>query len=1144
MCGTGALQTGEPLGPFAPELVSGLHHGQGQQEKQTKQQPVKPKCLRSIPAKAASKLQSSRVPETRQSPRKLRNLHGMSSPMALGRNRMEGAWLLLQVVTASTIFLDNGGWFNPTARIPGGTSSSTQHGAAAWPENPSSSSSSYGNSHTESYEHWAEKAASAFNDIFGSRPSSEARGDAGHRPQPPGPGPGHPQRSGEPLQLAVGKRKRLLGECKRISKTLSAEVLAMERLPPERDKSHGVDLYELFAGAAKAIIFAKDYGLNALEPFDKNEGKDLAAPEAQRLVETALEKFAPLLVLVGFPCTLWSLFNENLNYAHRMEELMALREEQRPMLQWLCKQLKKQAEAGRFFALENSEKSRLWDEECLKELQDLPDAQLVLADGGAFGATDLDGFPIIKTYKFLVNSPVIAHLLHRRLSSQERQVCKPLEGANVTASQVYPDALVRAVLKGLKQEARRLCPSRFETVQVYFAQPVEDHEAWRKLLDEACNTFANSTVKSLVLQPGQEVFKRVQELVPWEVTRVQIASTPMTRRLPVGSVPFTHRGAALLHNDESLTLEAEDLANVTFPKQRFSKVVKAAIFFFGITEDDCPPPSQKSTAEKEIQLPVPGLRTDVTFPNAPKTLPNEVRASVARLHLNTGHANKKELTRLLATHGSINGTTLTAIEHMVCGSCERTKPPSAPRPASIPHFLGQFGERVQMDIVYMRDLTGTNHPVLGMIDLATTFQQAVRLQSRATDHVLDQFRRSWLAPFGYPLVCEVDPDGAFQGSFRSHLEDAGVHLVVIPAEAHWRLGSVERRNAILRSIAERLIDENAVTSGAGLDWILVATVQGLNSTSGTRGRSPYQAVFGRIPRFPGDLMSDDRALAVSDNLMPAEELRSQALRAINEMAASSIIRRALLRKTKPNKEEAKEILPGHLAAYWRWQKKSSGKKRGGYVLGRLLHHDPDNKSAWLQAGHSTVQVTYEQLRPAYGLEAWTPSMTDVRCLKNAEKTLAEGLRQDHRGPGPPQDETLDVDVTLDQEFHEDAAMGLELQPIADVPATSAPSTSRAEVQEALPAPAEEAPNESSHATTPYSSSKTSMSLLTNYTFVVTQVPEEPYLDFERVPESWDGNVKHISPSPPCTAFRVLAAKIEDEEVSSDSSDDEPTPSIP
>ena len=92
-------------------------------------------------------------------------------------------------------------------------------------------------------------------------------------------------------------------------------------------------------------------------------------------------------------------------------------------------------------------------------------------------------------------------------------------------------------------------------------------------------------------------------------------------------------------------------------------------------------------------------------------------------------------------------------------------------------------------------------------------------------------------------MCEVDADGAFEGEFRDRIQDAGVHLAVIPPEAHWRIGTVERRNAILRSVLERLIDENAVVNGDALDWVLLAAIQAVNSSTASKGRSPYQAVF-------------------------------------------------------------------------------------------------------------------------------------------------------------------------------------------------------------------------------------------------------------------------------------------------------------
>ena len=82
----------------------------------------------------------------------------------------------------------------------------------------------------------------------------------------------------EHLQLVPGRRKRLIGATKKIIQCMTAEVNALQAPPPERDKRNFADLLELNAGAAKATLFSKQYGLNAIEPFDKNEGKDLTEP--------------------------------------------------------------------------------------------------------------------------------------------------------------------------------------------------------------------------------------------------------------------------------------------------------------------------------------------------------------------------------------------------------------------------------------------------------------------------------------------------------------------------------------------------------------------------------------------------------------------------------------------------------------------------------------------------------------------------------------------------------------------------------------------------------------------------------------------------------------------------------------------------
>ena len=152
-----------------------------------------------------------------------------------------------------------------------------------------------------------------------------------------------------------------------------------------------------------------------------------------------------------------------------------------------------------------------------------------------------------------------------------------------------------------------------------------------------------------------------------------------------------------------------------------------------------------------------------------------------------------------------------------------------------------------------------------------------------------------------------------------------------------------------------------------------AAIWAVNSSIHTRGRSSMQAVFGKLPRFPGDLLSDSAALVTSDYHMLTEQLRSQACQVVQEMAASSVIRRALLKKTATSRARVEELLPGSLVAYWRWNLKARGRKRGGYILGRLVVKD--EKNAWVQSGGSLVQVTHEQLRPAIGIENVDPEPT-------------------------------------------------------------------------------------------------------------------------------------------------------------------------
>ena len=63
----------------------------------------------------------------------------------------------------------------------------------------------------------------------------------------------------------------------------------------------------------------------------------------------------------------------------------------------------------------------------------------------------------------------------------------------------------------------------------------------------------------------------------------------------------------------------------------------------------------------------------------------------------------------------------------------------------------------------------------------------------------------------------MTPGASYAKHFRDYVERRGILLEVVPAEAHWRIGLIERRNAVLRDILERIIDSEAVMTSDDFD---------------------------------------------------------------------------------------------------------------------------------------------------------------------------------------------------------------------------------------------------------------------------------------------------------------------------------------
>ena len=720
--------------------------------------------------------------------------------------------------------------------------------------------------------------------------------------------------------IKPGNVKRLRGEWKKSARLLDMEHSVYMASSTVSDRpSPCADLWELFAGRALCTELASEYGLNALQPWDLIYGQDLMQSSMRHEAMRVQKRFRPFLLMM------------------RLDEWYHLQLQDRPLLDLTADLAEVQHKHGRFFWIESPQNSEVWEQDRLQRLLSLPGVWSVVVDAGAFGA-QIDGNPIAKPFRIVGNMPGLDEVLDRRLTADERLQCVKVEGSMTRRSQEYPYEMCHAVVQHLKQYVQQKQPHRFCHVHqaLPVQQPVADLQRWDQVVEQLDVTYDRSSRRPYEIGVDTELGRTIQNLLRIDANRIQVVSNPTTRRFPglVKDFPAT-RAAFLMYNDGTKAVEVEDMQDVQFPKQRFSKPVRIAVFVFGSRRDV---PEKETAAVPGV---VPNLSTDIDFPGLSPTIPQEVRSAVARMHLNMGHCSRQELSRLLAYQGDVPDQVYECVRKLRCATCERLRPPQQPRPSATPNFFaGQFGDELQMDIFHCRTLEGESFKVLGIVDKATGFHQAIAPTESSSDHMFECLEQIWFRPYGLPLKIVADPDTSFRGDFQERVQAIGCNLELCPPEAHHIIGMVERRNAVLRLVLEKLIDQFAATTVEQCKLLLSSACHAMNGAIHTHGHSAYQAVFGRQPRLLNSNFNDPMNLATSppvaklqdeDYAYRAELVRAEAVKAIHDWDVSRHLRRALLRKTRNTK--VADVLPGQRVAFGDGQ----GEVERNVALGSLRH---------------------------------------------------------------------------------------------------------------------------------------------------------------------------------------------------------------
>lgn len=409
----------------------------------------------------------------------------------------------------------------------------------------------------------------------------------------------------------------------------------------------------------------------------------------------------------------------------------------------------------------------------------------------------------------------------------------------------------------------------------------------------------------------------------------------------------------------------------------------------------------------------------MTFTVGDDVVPKWVKTVLRRVHTNLGHPTNEALVRHLAQAGA-TGQALLGAKSLKCAVCERTRPPRQPRPSKAIQSR-RFNDRVFMDIIYPKNISGDTFIFLNLLDDASTYQVLDRLEDRREDTVVKALIQGWFRFFGHPDCLVLDAEGAFRGfRFENLVSQAGIKIRFVPPDAHYQLGKAERHGATAKWMMRRLVNQFAACTGDEMTSLANMSMFAKNTLVRRCGASPAQWVYGRQPKIPAALLSEPEAVEAkqsmenSDAYLQIEMARHEAIKCFADFEFDQALRKAMLRKGRPFRGP---LEVGQKIAYYRYRNLNDGEGTvEGYRQGMIIGLDPGpSGSVWIRNNRGrVVQASREQVRSVEGEEMWTPSTDDLRSLKDSEIDLSQkhALAFDQRGPPPSQQQDRRVHAHL------------------------------------------------------------------------------------------------------------------------------------
>ena len=169
---------------------------------------------------------------------------------------------------------------------------------------------------------------------------------------------------------------------------------------------------------------------------------------------------------------------------------------------------------------------------------------------------------------------------------------------------------------------------------------------------------------------------------------------------------------------------------------------------------------------------------------------------VAKLHRQLGHPNNDKLMRALR-QAKMEESIVQFAKNYKCEVCASMKQKELEKPASLLQ-ASHFNEIIEMDIFHLK-WDGVKRKVFAIIDVYSRFETNAVVSNETLDEELEVIMRQWVSWAGFPKQIRTDSSGAHMSeTFQSWCDDNRIKLILVPKEAHHRMGLVERLHAVRR----------------------------------------------------------------------------------------------------------------------------------------------------------------------------------------------------------------------------------------------------------------------------------------------------------------------------------------------------------